>query len=73
MSSPALRVVADTHWDLGRVVNELRRSRHADKTQPDGESRLVTHQLPSRAALLRVASGLTAALFPSHFGPPDLT
>ncbi|MGC4086519.1 MAG: serine O-acetyltransferase [Polyangiaceae bacterium] len=59
-------------WDLDRVVQELRRSRSArrDGVEAPGRER---HQLPSRVTLERVAQGLTAALFPSHFGPSDLT
>lgn len=56
-------------WNLDRVVAALRSSRETrGGVEADGEHR----QLPSREALLRVTEGLTAALFPAHFGPPDL-
>ena len=58
-------------FGLAAVVDELRRARHAF----DGEHRHARRHapLPSRDALIRVAAGLRAALFPSHFGPSDLS
>src|ERR1700730_16288745 len=57
-------------WNLSTIVQALR------------ESREVTHnvrhrgrirELPSREALAQVLDGLPAALFPTHYGQPDLT
>jgi serine O-acetyltransferase len=58
-------------FGLSAVVDELRRVRLAF----DGEHRHARRHapLPSRDALIRVAAGLRAALFPSHFGPSDLS
>jgi len=52
-------------WDLSRVVRELRVAREKGGTAQ-------AHTLPSRAALVQVVAGLRAALFPTHFGEPDL-
>jgi serine O-acetyltransferase len=62
---------AGSRWDLHRIVSELRtlRSEWRQNTKPDG----VTYELPSREALADVLEGLSAALFPRHFGPPSLT
>ena len=58
------------HWNLPDIVQGLR------------ESREVTHnvrhrgrirELPSREALAQVLDGLSAALFPTHYGQPDLS
>jgi serine O-acetyltransferase len=58
-------------WNLDQVVRDLRRSR-SSRNGIENTPR-ERHQLPSRAALERVTRGLTSALFPSHFGPADLT
>jgi serine O-acetyltransferase len=49
-------------WGLSRVVAELRAPRPTAR-----------RTLRSREALVAALSGLRAALFPAHFGPPDLT
>lgn len=69
--SGLLGVPSESAWNLDQVVQGLRRSRNARNgvESPQRER----HQLPSRAALERVTSGLTSVLFPSHFGPSDLT
>ncbi|HET9934512.1 MAG TPA: serine O-acetyltransferase EpsC [Polyangiaceae bacterium] len=69
--SGLLGVPSESAWDLDQVVQGLRRSRIARNgvESPQRER----HKLPSRAALERVTTGLTSALFPSHFGPTDLT
>lgn len=59
----------DAEWDLNRIVTRLKQSREVR----DGvEAQRGHRQLPSRRALVRVAEGLTAALFPAHFGPSEL-
>ena len=62
---------AELPWDLRRIVSELRnlRSEWRQNTKPDG----VTYELPSQEALSDILEGLSAALFPRHFGPPSLT
>ena len=61
----------ESPWDLRRIVSELRtlRSEWRQTTKPDG----VTYELPSQEALSDILEGLSAALFPRHFGPPSLT
>jgi serine O-acetyltransferase len=54
---------------LPEVVAALRRQRRGSVEAPD-RSR---HELPSREAVADVVEGLRAALFPAHFGPPDLS
>lgn len=56
-------------WDLDHIVARLKQSREArGGVEAAGEHR----QLPSRQALVHVSEWLTAALFPSHFGPSEL-
>ena len=59
----------DAPWHLTHVVQALRESREVTHS--------VRHQghlreLPSREALIGVLQGLSAALFPTHYGRPDL-
>lgn len=58
-------------FDLDRIVSDLRalRVEWRETTKPDG----VTYELPSQAALSGILEGLSAALFPRHFGRPGLT
>jgi len=58
------------HWDLDLIVAQLRASRASSQ---DCRREKGIHELPSREALARIIDGLFAALFPSHFGRPDLT
>jgi serine O-acetyltransferase len=62
---------AGSQWGLHRIVSELRtlRSEWRQNTKPDG----VTYELPSQEALADIPEGLSAALFPRHFGPSSLT
>jgi len=60
---------ADSHWDLDRIVSELRASRAG--ARHSGQS--AGGEMPSREALVGILDGLFAALFPTHFGLPDLT
>jgi serine O-acetyltransferase len=67
--------ISHTHWryprwNLDTVVAELRQSREiTHNIRPRGRIR----GLPSKEALLKILSGLSAALFPTHFGRPDLS
>jgi serine O-acetyltransferase len=58
-------------WDLQQIVGQLRnlRSGWRQSTKPDG----VTYELPSQDVLSDILEGVTAALFPRHFGPAGLT
>lgn len=58
-------------WGLGSIVALLRSSRVAFDAAAG--RRGDRPPLPSRDALIRVVTGLRAALFPAHFGPADLT
>ncbi|GAB2180670.1 serine acetyltransferase [Denitratisoma sp. agr-D3] len=58
------------HWDLAAIVQALRESREAShKVRHLGRVR----DLPSRSALVKILDGLSAALFPTHYGRPSLT
>ena len=57
-------------WNLGPVIAALRVSREEKhKIRHNGRVR----ELPSRAALTTIVNGLSAALFPTHYGRPNLT
>ncbi len=60
---------AASHWDLDRIVAELRTSRAGARHSRKGAG----GEMPSREALVSILEGLFAALFPTHFGLPDLT
>jgi serine O-acetyltransferase len=55
--------------DLNFVVAELRRSREITHNIRHGG---VARRLPSRTALAEIVNGLATALFPTHYGQPDL-
>jgi serine O-acetyltransferase len=58
------------HWDLRHIVGALRESReHNHKVRHRGHIR----EMPSRDVMGEVIKGLSAALFPTHYGRPDLT
>jgi serine O-acetyltransferase len=63
--------LAQSQWDLDRIVLELRASRSEwrKNTKPNG----VTYELPSQESLSDILDGVSAALFPRHFGPPALS
>ena len=63
--------VDDTaQWNLGPVIAALRVSREEKhKIRHNGRVR----ELPSREALNTIVNGLSAALFPTHYGRPNLT
>jgi serine O-acetyltransferase len=57
-------------WNLDNIVHQLRESREVThKVRHRGRVR----ELPSQRALVEVIEALTAALFPTHHGRPDLT
>ena len=57
-------------WGLDRIVAELRASREElHRTRHP----LGIRELPSRDAIVEIVNGLRAALFPTHYGAPDLT
>ncbi|MBB3221507.1 serine O-acetyltransferase EpsC [Pseudoduganella umbonata] len=62
--------VKPVHWDLDAVVSALRVSREA--THNIRHQRRV-RELPSREALTTIVNGLSAVLFPTHYGRPNLT
>ncbi|MEA3121181.1 MAG: serine O-acetyltransferase [Paraburkholderia sp.] len=57
-------------WGLERIVAELRASREElHRTRhPRG-----IRELPSRDSIVGIVCGLRAAMFPTHYGAPDLT
>jgi serine O-acetyltransferase len=57
------------NWDLAEVVSGLRHSREvAHNIRQGGRVR----DLPSRDDIVAILEGLSAALFPTHYGRPDL-
>lgn len=57
-------------WNLSNIVESLRVSREATHNiRHNGKVR----ELPSRDALRLIVNGLSAVLFPSHYGRPNLT
>jgi serine O-acetyltransferase len=63
--------ISSPDWDLSAVVGELRAASRAGAAT---RAQLAAQrELPSRDALVQIARCLRAALFPSHFGPPDLS
>ncbi|MGC3944528.1 MAG: serine acetyltransferase [Chryseolinea sp.] len=60
---------APAEWHLQAVVTALRHSREqTHNIRHKGQIR----ELPSREALGQIVQGLSAALFPTHYGRPDL-
>ena len=57
-------------WELDQVVAGLRRSREVTHNV---RHRGRIRELPSRAAIGEILEGLCAALFPTHYGRPDLS
>ncbi|CAG4894677.1 serine O-acetyltransferase EpsC [Paraburkholderia gardini] len=62
--------VSSHNWGLEQIVAELRASREElHRTRhPRG-----IRELPSREGVINIVAGLRAALFPTHYGAPDLT
>lgn len=64
------RIVSDKSWTLDDIVAELAAIRANSQTRRyAGRS---PPELPSREAVVGIVTGLVAALFPRHFGPPGL-
>jgi serine O-acetyltransferase len=58
-----------SHWHLGPIIDALRTSRESTHNiRHQGRVR----ELPSREVLRQVIEGVCAALFPTHYGRPDL-
>jgi serine O-acetyltransferase len=69
-SSGAVTAPAPREWGLSRIVAELRESREQlHRTRHP----LGIRELPSRDAIVKIVNGLRSALFPTHYGTPDLT
>ncbi len=70
---PSLELVVSAPvgtWGLDEVVQSLRQSREeTHNIRYRGQIR----ELPSREALTKILDGLSAALFPTHYGQPVLT
>jgi serine O-acetyltransferase len=60
---------AVAHWQLGPIIDALRGSR---ETTHNIRHQGRVRELPSREALMQVIEGVSAALFPTHYGRPDL-
>ena len=61
---------ASPDWGLEQIVADLRASREQlHRTRHP----LGIRELPSRDAVVSIVAGLRAALFPTHYGAPDLT
>lgn len=56
-------------WHLGPVIDALRTSR---ETTHNIRHQGRVRELPSREVLRQVVDGVSAALFPTHYGRPDL-
>jgi serine O-acetyltransferase len=70
MQSSYLSDAPATDWQLQPIVKALRDSReHTHNVRHKGRIR----ELPSRDAMVQIVQGLSAALFPTHYGRPDLT
>lgn len=58
-------------FDASEIISALARLRKASQTSRYGNRPLP--ELPSRSAIVDIVEGLTAVLYPRHFGPYDLT
>jgi serine O-acetyltransferase len=62
--------VTNGHWDLARIVNDLRSARTRSR---QGCIDKGDREMPSREALRGIMEGFFGVLFPDQFGLPDLT
>jgi len=65
-------LVASTHWELDKIVNELRAARNEWRSARGRLREAGLRELPSREALQQIVSDLCGALFPMRLGPQDL-
>ncbi|WP_380872367.1 serine acetyltransferase [Sphingomonas sp. DBB INV C78] len=63
---------AEPHWQIERLVDELRSSREAWRHKQARHRELGPRGFPSRAEVERLAADISGALFPQRLGPPDL-
>jgi serine O-acetyltransferase len=56
-------------WDLDAIIARLRASREVTHNIRHGK---IARRLPSRTAVAEIINGLSATLFPTHYGQPDL-
>ncbi|MCA1247578.1 serine O-acetyltransferase EpsC [Massilia sp. MS-15] len=69
MNSDFPTASGSVQWHLGPVIDALRTSRESTHNiRHQGRVR----ELPSRDILTAVVNGVSAALFPTHYGRPDL-
>ncbi|MDI1347810.1 serine O-acetyltransferase EpsC [Aquabacterium sp.] len=69
MTHPDTDPTQASGWNLPHVVKALRESREVShRVRHQGRLR----ELPSREVLTHIMQGLSAALFPTHYGRPDL-
>src|SRR5690349_21150285 len=69
MNNDPVEQAGSSHWHLGPIIEALRISRESTHNiRHQGRVR----ELPSRAVLQQVIEGISAALFPTHYGRPDL-
>jgi len=63
-------VVVPGHWDLARIVSDLRSARTRSR---QGCIDKGDREMPSREALHGIMEGFFGVLYPDQFGRPDLT
>jgi serine O-acetyltransferase len=69
MNNDLTEQAGSSHWHLGPIIDALRTSRESTHNiRHQGRVR----ELPSRTVLRQVIEGVCAALFPTHYGRPDL-
>ena len=69
MNSDLPLSTGSVQWHLGPIIDALRTSRESTHNiRHQGRVR----ELPSREVLTQVVNGVSAALFPTHYGRPDL-
>ena len=69
MTSEFLHPGGSVQWHLGPVIDALRTSR---ETTHNIRHHGRVRELPSREVVRQVVDGVSAALFPTHYGRPDL-
>ncbi|HLY06203.1 MAG TPA: hypothetical protein VKR31_10680 [Rhizomicrobium sp.] len=69
VSSVAPALAGQPRRNLDRVISDLRESRDVTHNIRHGG---VARRLPSRTAVAEIVNGITTALFPTHYGQPDL-